>query len=457
MMRNRSAHINLLLLLNFIFACVAGLVSVSLATFLFDMLLVLLGLGCINLLARDTTKQQSSYTIFLAFYLVYGCYMMITNELFIHDPFKDIFYAKDSVTFYTYIDKVAGTKSLEEIGKYYSNDFFSNDWKGFAYFSTVIAFIAKGIDTNSLLLQKLQIVACSSAVLVILYNLLANYITDEYSTRMTVIYGFLSYNFFYSAIYLRDVHIGLFFGLYFLLIVFRKGFVGIFYCLALTVIIFFFRPEHGYFSVSFLMAYVYLLVTDKNNKTANKFKIPILILLVLPAISQLAVLQDGLNTIQSTSDSYRDFSTSSAGLGSFGSQLLRLPFGIRHIAVGLFSQTLPFPFYAVWEENMFFLPWSIAAIFWFIVWVVIIYTAVMKPRNPLFKFKELNILFLIAVILILGASANADTRRIMSVYPVVFVIFSGGILSLVKAKRKQLIAGGLLFYFTLIFAYALIK
>ena len=77
--------------------------------------------------------------------------------------------------------------------------------------------------------------------------------------------------------------------------------------------------------------------------------------------------------------------------------------------------------------------------------------------NTIYLIKELNILFAIAILLILGASANADTRRIMSVYPVVFVIFSGGILSLAKAKRKQLVARGLLFYFTLIFAYALIK
>ncbi|HEY9257416.1 hypothetical protein [Chitinophaga sp.] len=457
MMRNRSAHINLLLLLNFIFACVAGIVSTSLATFLFNVLLLTLGVGCINLLAKDTTKQQSSISIFLSFFLVYGTYMMITNEIFVHDPFKDIFYAKDSVTFYTYIDKVAGARSIGEIGTYYSTDFFANDWKGFAYVSTIIAFIAKGIDTNSLLLQKLQIVACSSAVLVILYNLLANYITDEYSVKMTVIYGFLSYNFFYSAIYLRDVHIGLFFGLYFLLIVFRKGFTGLIYCLLLTVVIFFFRPEHGYFSVSFLMAYIYLLVTDKNNKTANKFKIPILILLALPALTQIALLKDGLDTIQSTSDNYRDFSADSAGLGSFGSQLLRLPFGVRHFAVGLFSQTLPFPFYAVLQENPFFIPWALAALFWFIVWVVIIYTTVFKPRNPLFQFKELNILFLISIVLVLGASSNADTRRIMSVYPIFFVIFSGGILSLAKAKRRQIVLQGLLFYFTLIFAYGLIK
>ncbi|NLR58985.1 hypothetical protein HGH93_12795 [Chitinophaga polysaccharea] len=457
MIRNRSAHINILCLLNFVFAGIAGIVSVSLATFLFNVLLVLFGMGCIHLMAKDAVKRQSSYTIFLSFFLVYGTYMMITNQLFVQDPFKDIFYAKDSVTFYTYVDKVSGAGSIGEIGTYYRNDFFANDWKGFAYFSTVVAFIAKGIDINSLLLQKLQIVACSSAILVILYNLLANYITDEYSVRMTVIYGFLSYNFFYSAIYLRDVHIGLFFGLYFLLIVFRKGFAGIFYGLLLTVVIFFFRPEHGYFSVSFLFAYIYLLVTDKNNVTANKFKIPILIMLALPALTQIAVLQEGLNTIQNTSDSYRDFSSSSAGLGSFGSMLLRLPFGVRHIAVGLFSQTLPFPFYSVWEENLFFIPWSVAAVFWFVVWVVIIYTSLVKPRNPLFQFKELNILFAIAILLILGASANADTRRIMSVYPVVFVIFSGGILSLAKARRKQLVARGLLFYFTLIFAYALIK
>ncbi|MCW3464665.1 hypothetical protein [Chitinophaga nivalis] len=456
-MKSKSVNINLLFLLNFIFACTAGLLSMSLTTFLLAALLTGGGLLWINVLFKDKTQRQYAGILYLVFFLVYGCFMLITNQTYVQDPFKDIFYAKDSVLFYTYIDKIAGMNSISEIGNYYKDDFFAGDWKGFAYLSSVLGFWAKGIDTNNLILQKLQIVFCSAFILVILFKILSHYIVNEISVQLTVIYALLSYNFFFSAVYLRDVHIGLLFGLYALLLIFRKGFWGILYGILLTVLIYLFRPEHGYFSVTFLLAYVYLFVTDKNNVTANKFKIPILVLLTLPALTQIVVLQQGFNTIQSTSENYYDSSMSNAGLGSFGSMLLKLPFGVRHVAVGLFSQTLPFPFYAVLEENPFFIFWALAALFWFVVWVVLIYTSAFKPRNPFFQIKELRVLFLIAVLLILGASSNADTRRIMAVYPVIYVIFCGGILSLPKLKRKQLIGASLLGYFGLVFIYAFIK
>ncbi|MFY0255858.1 hypothetical protein ACDQ55_18095 [Chitinophaga sp. 30R24] len=456
-MKYKNAHINLLLLLNFVFACVAGLVSVSVATFLFNIFLLLVGALGIMAMFKDAGRREIAFRLFLGFFLVYGIFMLVTDTLYIQDPFRDVFYAKDAVTFYTYIDKVAAMRSIGEITDFYSHDFFASDWKGFAWLSSVLGFFAKSIDNNTLVLQKLQIVFCAAFIVVILFSILSTYINTVISVQLTMVYAFLSYNFFFSAIYLRDVHIGLLFGLYFLLIIHRKGMGGIVYALTLTVLIYLFRPEHGYFSASYLMAYIYLLVTDKNNKTLNKFKIPILVLLALPALTQLVYLQQGFNTIQSTSENYLDSSMSNAGLGSLGSMLLKLPFGIRHIVVGLFSQTLPFPFYVVLGENPFFFPWAIAALFWFIIWFVVIYTTVIKPRNPFFKIREIRFLFLIGVLLILGASSNADTRRIMAIYPVVYLVFAGGYLSLDTATRKRLVISSLLAYAGLIFVYALIK
>ncbi|MDQ0106652.1 hypothetical protein J2T02_001763 [Chitinophaga terrae (ex Kim and Jung 2007)] len=456
-MRQRNGYINLLYLLNFIFACIAGLVSVSVATFIFNVLLLAIGTVGTTLMFKETERRQTGLKLFLVFFLVYGIFMMVTNAIYVQDPFRDTFYAKDSITFFTYIDRAASMRSIEEITKFYSTDFFSSDWKGFAWLSSIIGYAAKAIDNNNIILQKLQIVFCTSFTLVILFSMLSSYIRKDYSEKLTVVYACFSYNFFFSAIYLRDVHIGLLFGLYFLLILNRKGFAGILLALMLTVMIYFVRPEHGYFSAALLLLYVYLLVTDAKYPTLNKLKIPILVLLGLCALTQVVVLQEGFNTIQSTSENYLDSSMSNAGLGSFGNMLLKLPFGVRHVAVGLFSQTLPFPFYAVLEDQPFFFPWSIAALFWFVIWGVIIYSLVFKPQNPLFQVKEWRFLFLVAVLLILGASSNADTRRIMAVYPVVYVIFAGAFLSRSLGERKRLVIGCLLGYSVLILTYSLIK
>ncbi|RFS22020.1 hypothetical protein DVR12_15365 [Chitinophaga silvatica] len=456
-MKYRNGHINILYLLNFIFACIAGLCAESLAAFLFNILLLAIGQLSIMSMLKEAERRQAGIKIFLSFFLVYGVFMLVTNTLYVQDPFKDTFYAKDSVTFYTYIDRVASMRSIGDITNFYSNDFFSSDWKGFAWLSSVLGFAAKSIDHNSIILQKLQIVFCSAFILVILFSMLSTNLRQDISVNLTIIYAFFSYNFFFSAIYLRDVHIGVAFGLYFLLILNRKGAWGILAAMLLTIIIYFIRPEHGLFSISLLLTYIYLFVTDERYPTLNKLKIPILLLLGLCALTQVVLLQEGFNTIQSTSENYLDSSMTNAGLGSFGSMLLRLPFGVRHLAVGLFSQTLPFPFYAVLEDQPFYFPWSLAALFWFIVWGVIIYSLFFKPRNPLFLVREWRFLFLIAVLLILGASSNADTRRIMAVYPVVYVIFAGAFFSRTTGERKRLVIGCLLGYSALILTYSLIK
>src|SRR5690606_26922520 len=115
------------------------------ATFLFNMLLLGIGQGCIMLMLKEKMRRQAGLKLFLSFFLVYGIFMLVTNNLYVQDPFRDAFYAKDSITFYSYIDQAASMRSIGEITDFYRNDFFSNDWKGFAWLSSVLGYAANAI------------------------------------------------------------------------------------------------------------------------------------------------------------------------------------------------------------------------------------------------------------------------------------------------------------------------
>ena len=131
--------------------------------------------------------------------------------------------------------------------------------------------------------------------------------------------------------------------------------------------------------------------------------------------------------------------------------------GAGQIAAGLFSQTLPFPFYIGLDKSgLGFITLSIAALFWFFVWFVIL-QLLFNSRNRKLLDIKLWMLFLIAVILILGASVNADTRRIISVYPIFFIIGMKVYLSFPKLNRINIILSATVSYCLLLGVYLFIK
>jgi hypothetical protein len=104
-----------------------------------------------------------------------------------------------------------------------------------------------------------------------------------------------------------------------------------------------------------------------------------------------------------------------------------------------------------------FFPWAVGAFYWYIVWFVILYAAVRRWQNPILKIKENKLLFAVAVLLILGASSNPDTRRIMAIYPIIFLVFSGYYMQLRKGTKNKMILGAFATYGLLLIIYNFIK
>ncbi|WP_300603503.1 hypothetical protein [Niabella sp.] len=235
----------------------------------------------------------------------------------------------------------------------------------------------------------------------------------------------------------------------------KKTVLKVFLLAFLSYIIYLFRPEHGLFSITLLFLYLYLFLFENNyrNKGVIIFGGFVAVLVVLFLFrNQIA---EGLSTISNTTNSYSNLSLSSAGSNSFGAQLLKLPFGIRHITIGLFSQTLPFPFYDR-LDNIGMLPLSIAAIFWFVIWIILL-TGLFYKRKSITGNKKAFYLFLISCLLVLGATSNADTRRIMCVFPVFYLASMLVLYSYKKEQRLRIIVLGIGSYALLITGYLLLK
>ncbi|WP_172954194.1 hypothetical protein [Pedobacter ginsengisoli] len=369
-------------------------------------------------------------------------------------PLVDYFYAKDSVHFYNYASMLGELPTMWNVILTSFTDFVCADWKAFALISGMIAFVTNHIDGNSIIVQKLIIVFFSSMILPYVFIIATHYFDKRKALFVTLLYGFLSYSLFYSAVLVRDVPIGFCFILLIYLFYTKQSLSKVPLFLALSVIVFLFRPEHGIFSLIFLFAYLYLYLEENDSKYKFVLVLPIFLLAILAISNQIGNFFNMLNT---TSDVYLGYSKDVASGDSLGASLLKLPWGIRHIAAGLFSQTLPFPFYVgLDKEGLGFIPLSIAALFWFFIWaqlLLLLYSAKLRALID----RRLFVLFIIALILILGASVNADTRRIMAINPIILIASMNVYLGATKTMRLNLALLTLFLYLSLLGMYFVIK
>jgi len=399
-------------------------------------------------------NKNQSLSLYYSFFTFYFLYSAICNYYYVSDPLKDYFYARDSTHFFEYSNMLGSLYSAKDVFHASFTDFMSADWKAFAFISGIVAFFADYLDNNNILVQKLIIVFFSSMILPFLFNIMCNYFERKKAYLFTLIYGLFSYSLFYSAVLIRDTPIGFFFILLIYLFYLKRSLNKIPLFIILSIIIFLFRPEHGIFSLIFLFAYLYIYLRENNSKYKFLFIIPIIILGGIAIGNEMDFF---FNTINSTTNRYLEHSVDLANSNSLGLVLLKLPWGLRQLASGLFSQILPFPFYTGLDKNgLGFITLSIAALFWFFIWFVLIQFLFSSNKRKIID-NNLWILLLIASILVLGASVNADTRRIMAVYPIFYIISIKAYSSLSKLKRINITLFTVFSYILLLGVYLFIK
>jgi hypothetical protein len=169
----------------------------------------------------------------------------------------------------------------------------------------------------------------------------------------------------------------------------------------------------------------------------------------------------GLDTIYqmafSTIKGSRERAVERAGQGSLGLQLMRLPVPINYIGVTAFGQIGPFPFWVVFRDglsavkNLFYLPEAIAGFFWFSVWMRI----VRYPKRAMEFYREYKYIVLTVMLyLVVVSAAQPGARRLMAVYPVIFMAY---IYVSPKAMKGKEVLYNLMVYGVLISVYTILK
>ena len=109
-------------------------------------------------------------------------------------------------------------------------------------------------------------------------------------------------------------------------------------------------------------------------------------------------------------------SASVASAGSIGVLLNKLPFPLSYVAKVLFGQLQPFPLYMAIDKPAY----AISGIFWPFIFIIMFY-AVMKKNIRVLIDTKVKYLLIVAITILFLMSSEPMARRMMSVYPIIYI------------------------------------
>lgn len=442
-----------------IIAVIATLLENSISVLIFSGLWYLAGVLLIKF-CFPTQRFPPSLKYYTILFVLYYVYMVVTNYAYVNDPYNDFFYKIDSTKFY----EVPNSIILRDNSEFAYQKVWaqSGDWKGFGIISWFTGKIAYYIDENSIVIQKLQAVFAASMIVTFLYNISCLYFDKIKARNIALSFGLFTHLFTFSAVFSRDIHVGLLFICGFYILLSRKRFRNLAILMLLCLITSIFRTVNGIFYLSFIG--FYLLLYFQRGRLVRNSLISWLSGLVILASFVAFSLTDAYGILTDEVSHYNEYHTEklmeAQGLGAY---LTKLPQGGMQAARIVISQINPFPFYTgvhvgiIDSYQYWLIPLCIASIYWICVWGFLV-IGLWKKHIRAAMDANLKASLIIAFMLIIGAGATSpEFRRLMCVYPILYLGAAHAFYMLPSRKRQVLKIRLLGLYAMLVISYLALK
>ena len=413
-----------LLILSFIVVVMVYMASSSSASVMLSVATLLLGWFMIVLFVKSGKERIEMTTAMLMSFVVFTIAAILQYFDYVADYGN--FAKEGNDNYFFYITSMEG-EGASSIGKLFNKTVIQNihyENGGYFFYIKTLAYLAwLHADGNNILLQQLGTVLPSILSSVVLYAILSKYCPANKTFGYTCSFMVLSPLILHSVGIHRDAMVAL---LYFILIYLWlcKDFslkVGVLQVL-FAYVLYFFREQHGLFALSFVV--VSSISTRKQPRLVY-----VIAVMVLIAIIGVTKLSNMLSTsLMETNEFYEDLrSDHLSGLSiGIGRYIYMLPSPIKEIAQISFLQLRFPPWLTLSEANNFpavilgLLSFAVA-FYWFFVFSVTLVSLVMKGYRCLPTKLILGLLLLFAFLFL--NSANLDSRRVVCMYPLMFIPF----------------------------------
>ncbi|MDF7806160.1 hypothetical protein P4E94_01845 [Pontiellaceae bacterium B12219] len=400
---------------------------------IFGSYLLAFGWGCLFISTLSGNREKrAALNIYGIMFAVYASFTVIAHFIYVDDPEVDYFFHNDQLVFYKVAVDVGSSDWLELI----SSAFISlySEFPGAALLFGFLAKIGMLLGVSDLLFfLKLHVVMLVASVPAMIWLMLYE-LGYRKSVKCDIIFfSVISYIFVYSGILTRDPHILFVYTLMGYIVVKQKLAFRYLILFSLVLLAGLLRLENGLFALAFVFVRA---VIDRHKLK----KLDRVVLITSMIIAGVLVFGAIFSVMQQTAVTYHERFDAISSEGALSARIRNLPFPVNIIAVAVYTQLLPFP---VW--GMLSVPYGgnlivvsiLTPFYWMYVWTVSIYPYFLR-RRPL---KPEGLLLLLAGVLVMITSYIAPTsRRLMVVYPLVFVAYVAQ-RDMFSHKQRSIIGG----------------
>ncbi len=399
----------------------------------------------------EADRYQFVHVVTL-FLLLYSILLVASHYALISNPFETFYAGDDEVQYFTKAENLAALPYCGIWHAAFTNLYYIGAPLFYAWIGTLTKLLG-GTAFYADLFLKLNTAFFGSFIPGVIY-LLSRHIADARKSRnAAIVYGLFSFTLIYSVVLLRDVQIALIYAIGFYIIFSRTYSLKNYVIMAvLAVVAYFIRMENGLFFAALIVAW--MLSARSRNKHLMLLGA---VVICAGGIFYVGGFQFVFNSLTETLQFYTARTLSYSPGSSLRTQLYALPVPLNYLVLGVYSQIVPFPFWAPFEDivtttkRIFFVPYAVAGLFWFAVWMRLI----MNYRKTARFVKRYKLVVGITVVYIfLVAAGEINARRLMAVYPIIFMCYI--FISSPRLKAREYLYSGSI-YCLLLLAYGILK
>lgn len=412
-----SQNNSTLIVLSLLAILVTSIYDNSLASFCGGILILCLGLlFCLSIRKKYRSGALRTLFVVTPVYVILGYFFSLSfdQERFfgVSDSMRYLQYYQGSTTYF---------KGIEYLYETYWGFTDNNGlYNSYVQFWAAIGNLHLGGATvfYMTLAQTLFGILCS----IVLYNITTR-INSDTAAKNAILFSCCSIFLFYSSVIVRDITVAFFFLL--ALDLFNKefSFLRLVLLVCFGFIVWGIRLYSGLFYFIFPLTYLYLQITRNVSKQLTIIVLFVLGLLVMPIVATTSI---GEQT-QAEIEIREEFAQSRNENGLFN-KLSHLPPGVKQVSLTLFSQIAPFPPFGLLQKAGDFSQAIMGGvsfvyeIFWFFIFFTVAYLCIINGSFKLLLREDVVIL-IIALLYIIVNTAHTDIRRMMPVYPIIYVAY----------------------------------
>lgn len=362
--------------------------------------------------------KKEQRVLWLSSFVSFFIYTLISHS-YVGNPFTSYFISSDQITFYTQASTLSSLSYRQIVERCFAEFEYSDASGAFALFAILFK-IGKALgETDILLFLKSHVVFLSSLIPVMIYKIVIAFNSNIRNLhKQILLFAIFSPIFILSAQLMRDIHICFLFTILAYVAIRPKFPSRILVMLIIIAITYTFRIENGMFATIFFAIPAY----SQYKKGGILGKMMIIVI----AIALIATIVSAVfETMNRTLTGYTERNLEEASAGSLGAKLDNLPFPLNSISKTAFAQLLPFPVWLRMSDPEPYTWLRVIECFIPLYWIPIILSTFVwwwKYRKK-WNYRILLFFYISILYLLVCTTGEINTRRLLAVYPLIFIAY----------------------------------